>query len=95
MNEMLLRQIERRLAKIERMIMRLNSEGNVLTVAQAAERLGLSPWTIRRAIKDKSLPATRPAGSRKYHINTDDLLKWDRNRTMPPGKRLAMRVASK
>jgi excisionase family DNA binding protein len=91
MNDAFLLQIDRRLARLERLLLR-TLDDQTLTVAQAADRLGLSPWTIRRAIKQENLPATRPAGSRKYRIKVCDLLKWDRNRIMPPGNRLAKRA---
>ncbi|MGC5583032.1 helix-turn-helix transcriptional regulator [Ornithinimicrobium sp. W1665] len=43
-----------------------------LTIAQAAERLGVSTYTIRRRIADGSLPAVR-IGTRAIRVDADDV----------------------
>ena len=43
----------------------------LLTVEQAAERLGVSTATVRRRIKDGELPATKTG--RQYRVDADAL----------------------
>ena len=95
MNEIWLQQIDRRLDRIERLLNRaLNGSDEVLSVAEAAERLGLSVWTIRRAIANKELAAKRPGG-RKYRIKVLDLIRWDSERGRKPGRDLKARISSR
>ena len=48
---------------------------NLLTIPEAAERLGVSDATIRRRIKDGSLKANKMPGpfGEQFFINSDDL----------------------
>lgn len=44
---------------------------NLLTAAEAAEVLRMTPWEIRRKIRDGKIPATKPG--RAWLIDEDDL----------------------
>lgn len=44
-----------------------------LTVAQSAERLGVSTKTLRRRIADGHLPAYRVNGGRSLRLKVDDV----------------------
>jgi excisionase family DNA binding protein len=60
------------------------SPDETLTIQEAADRLGVSPRLIRKAIRDETLPATIPgqpkggkhSGRLKYRIQPADLRKW-------------------
>ena len=40
---------------------------HLLTPRQAADRLGVSTWTVARLRRDGNLPAVRVGGSWRYH----------------------------
>jgi excisionase family DNA binding protein len=44
-----------------------------ITIHHAAQRLGVSVWTVYRAIKSGSLPARRLQPRGRYLISEDDL----------------------
>jgi excisionase family DNA binding protein len=50
-------------------------EDELLTVAEVAKQLRVTPYTVLRWIRDKRLPATRPAG-RTYLIQASDVQKY-------------------
>lgn len=54
------------------MIRRRPPRPALLTVAQAAERLGLTAWRVRQFVADGRLPATR-YGQRQYLITEEAL----------------------
>jgi excisionase family DNA binding protein len=57
--------------------------GQVLTTAQVAELLQISPRTVQRAIRRGELKAHRVG--RIYRVNDQDLREWwEKIRTMPP-----------
>lgn len=58
------------------------TDGTILTVEQVAERLQLSPRSIRRAIAEQGLRAIRLGAS--YRILEDDLVEWLEQRATRP-----------
>lgn len=44
-----------------------------ITIAEAAERVGVSTWTIRRRIADGTLRAYRVRGCRSIRLDTADV----------------------
>lgn len=62
-----------------------------LSVAQAAQRAGVSTDTIRRAYRSGALPAYRPGGQQRVVIRAHDLDAWafaDENRVARPASPL-------
>ena len=53
-----------------------------LTLKQAAERAGITPDTLRQAIKDKRLTATKPG--RDWLIDTEEIERYMRVRKPAP-----------
>jgi len=51
----------------------------LLTIADAAARIGVHPCTVRRRISDGTLPAFRVGGQRLIKIRESDL-----DRLLPP-----------
>ncbi len=47
-----------------------------LSVAEAAQITHRHPETIRRAIHDRTLQATKPEGGREWLIEPDELQRW-------------------
>jgi excisionase family DNA binding protein len=61
----------------------MSSVGKVLTTAQVAELLQISPRTVQRAIRQGELKASRVG--RIYRVADQDLREWwDKLRTAPP-----------
>lgn len=53
------------------------SRPRYLSASVAAKRVGLSPWTLYRAIQAGHLRAFRPTGpAGRYRIREDDLQAW-------------------
>lgn len=76
LNEILLRldQANARLERLER------QQGQAVvreayTVAQVAERLGLSAWTVRQACNTGRIRATKSRNGRDWRIPHDELLR--------------------
>jgi excisionase family DNA binding protein len=60
-----------------------SSVGRVLTTAQVAQLLQLSPRTVQRAIRQGQLKATR--FGRVYRVTDQDLREWwEKMRTVSP-----------
>lgn len=47
-----------------------------LTPSEVAAQLGVTPDTIRKACRDGRLKATKPAGSREWHITPDAYVEY-------------------
>jgi len=58
------------------MVGRVVSDGDALTVNEAADRAGVSAKTIRRAIDRGALRALRPGGCRRIVVLAEDLAAW-------------------
>lgn len=56
----------------------------VLTTAQVAELLDLNPRTVLNMANDGRLPASRLAGSRKFHYFLDDIISALRESRVEP-----------
>jgi len=52
-----------------------------LSVAEAARHAHRHPETLRRAIHDRTLQATKPEGGREWVIDTNELQRWMKAKT--------------
>lgn len=55
---------------------RATLEGKIFRADELAQALGMHPDSIRRAIRNGSLRATRPPGGRVYFITGEDALAY-------------------
>lgn len=62
------------------------NEGELLTVAEAAQKLGLSERTTRRLIKKGELPSYRPAPRKIYVLRGDLDAFFESHRTTNNGR---------
>jgi excisionase family DNA binding protein len=49
---------------------------DVLTVRQVAELLGMNDQMVRKAARERRLPAHRPEGQRSFVFFTGQVLEW-------------------
>lgn len=71
------------------------AHSETLSVQRAAELVGVSVATVRRAYRSGRLRATRPAGSSRVVIREDDLREWatgDAQLVAEPARAAARRV---
>jgi excisionase family DNA binding protein len=66
--------IESRLEQIERHL-KIGVARQAYTVAQAAERLGLSEWTVRQACNKGRIHASKARNGREWRIPHDELVR--------------------
>ena len=62
--------------------------GPPLTIAQAAELIGCSPWTVRQTLIPKGLPFFRSRASGKLIFYQDQLVRWIENQQRKGGMKI-------
>jgi len=62
--------------------------GPPLTIAQAAELIGCSPWTVRQTLIPRGLPVFRSGASGKLIFYRDQLIRWIENQQRKGGMKI-------